>query len=223
MLDLQDVQEACIGRQFPESQWGNVHPYKRVMKSACRARLSAPFTLADTRLEKAIMAAEGLSSKKQGSQPSVVAESLLVIEGISLSQHNFRGKIFCTSDSDVCLPGEQFWFFSPWAKASRWVTHLWTHLLANSGRLNHWLKKKNDMVNQCSCYKWIRGGPGSQCASCLKTLKSHCDLIQKSQFSYKLDLISIHTCTHTQKPGVGLLWLSFMNLDSYSLLYILTS
>lgn len=114
------------------------------VESACSARLPAPFTLAGARLDKALMAAEGLSSNGQGRQPSVVAESWLVIEGISLSQQNFRvngGEIFCTCASDMCLPGEQFSFFSPWAQASRWVTHPWTHLLGKRGRLNHRLKK----------------------------------------------------------------------------------
>lgn len=115
------------------------------VESACSTHLSAPFTLAGVRLDAALMAAEGLSSNGEGRQPSVVAERWLVIEGITLSQQNFRvnvGEIFCMCASDMCLPGEQFSFFSPWAKASRWVTHPWTHLLGKSGRLNHRLKKK---------------------------------------------------------------------------------
>lgn len=85
----------CIYWQQTPREWGKCPPmHKGVMnsmESACPARLSAPWTLAGTRLDEALMAAEGLCSNRQGRQPSVTAESCLVIEGISLSQQNFRG------------------------------------------------------------------------------------------------------------------------------------
>lgn len=42
----------------------------------------------------------------------------------------------------MSLPGEQFSFSSPWAKASRWVIRSGTHLLGKSGRLNHRVEKE---------------------------------------------------------------------------------
>lgn len=62
------------------------------IESARPARLSAPFTLAAMRLDRALMAAKGLSSNTQRSQPCVVTGSRLITVGISLSQHKSTGE-----------------------------------------------------------------------------------------------------------------------------------
>lgn len=103
-----------------------------------------------------------------------------------LAQQNFGGELRLNI-LYVCLRcaylGSNSAFLAPGPKPAGGLIHSGTHLLGESGRLNHRLrKKKNDMVNQYSCYNWIRKSPGVSCTSCLKTLRSHCDHIQQSQW-----------------------------------------
>lgn len=74
--------------KYPPMQKGVMKP----IEAAHPARLSAPFTLAGMRLDGALMAAKGLSSTRQRSQPCVVAGSWLITVGISLSQHKFTSE-----------------------------------------------------------------------------------------------------------------------------------
>lgn len=66
-------------------------------------------------------------------------------------------------------------FLAPWPKpAGGWYIHRHTCWARVGGLITGW---KNDMVNQSRCYNWMRRGPAVQCACCLKTQRSHCDLI----------------------------------------------
>lgn len=77
--------------------------------------------------------------------------------------------------------------------------HIYGHTCWIRVRHKNAVKKKKKTIWWICSFVWIGRGPDVHCVTRLKTLRSHCDLIQKSQFSYKLELISMQTCTHISK------------------------
>ncbi|KAL7397902.1 hypothetical protein ABVT39_001398 [Epinephelus coioides] len=80
------------------------------------ARLSAPFTLAGTRLDEALVAAEGPSSTGRDANPVLLQRAGLLLRTLVCHSRTSAvngGEIFCTSASNVCLPGGAFQLFQP--------------------------------------------------------------------------------------------------------------
>lgn len=128
------------------------------------------------------------------------------------------GEIFRTSASDACSPWEQFSFWARGVKASRWVTHPWTHLLRKSRRLNHRLEiwygeSPQSQLNSKNPWWTTRLLPEDT----EEPLPSHSSIMRKLQVRAHL-----HADLHSHTPKAPLC-LSLMKLDIYSLLYITTT
>lgn len=105
----------------------------------------------------------------------------LLLRALVFHRGSFRvngGETFYDSDSDVCLPGDQFSFLAPGPKpAGEWYIHRHTCWVRVGGLFTDW-GGKNDQMNQSCLSKWISRGSAVHCASHLKTPRTHCDLFK---------------------------------------------